>query len=230
MAFWTTVGFHAIVIGALAAITVHLIPSNLDRGEIEASFDPARRVPADPAVIEAIAQRRPQFLDAATELQTRELPYVPAELTVPEPTVPALNLDAVPELFDAEFLPPKKKPQAVAKQVRSRPTTNRIPQKTSNSNRRPSKPKFTKARVRSTPSASYPDSARRRGQEGTVQVRLSVSASGKVTAASISKSSGISALDASALRAAKRWRFHPATSGGTPVSSSVVVPFRFNLD
>ena len=67
------------------------------------------------------------------------------------------------------------------------------------------------------------------GEEGTTQIRLSIDSRGSVTSAAIFKSSGSAALDASALKAAARWKFKPASSGGRPISTKVVVPIRFDL-
>ena len=44
------------------------------------------------------------------------------------------------------------------------------------------------------------------------------------------KSSGYSLLDASAIEAVKKWKFHPAMVAGVKISSAVNVPVRFRLD
>ncbi|MDQ8191437.1 energy transducer TonB [Roseibacillus persicicus] len=77
----------------------------------------------------------------------------------------------------------------------------------------------------------YPSSAKRAGLEGTTQITATISPSGKVSAASISRSSGHSALDSSALAAVKRWKFAPARNSlGEPITHQVTVPITFRLD
>ena len=80
-----------------------------------------------------------------------------------------------------------------------------------------------------TPGPRYPADARRKGQEGTVYLRLSVGTHGKVDSISISKSSGVRSLDSAASRTVSKWKFKAATKNGSPVSSTVVVPIKFAL-
>jgi protein TonB len=61
-------------------------------------------------------------------------------------------------------------------------------------------------------------------------VRVEVSAEGRPTAVTISRSSGYGVLDQSALRAVKSWRFQPRTIAGTPTSGTVEVPVNFSLN
>lgn len=79
------------------------------------------------------------------------------------------------------------------------------------------------------PVPQYPPLARRRGQQGTVMVRVRVSQEGKPLEVSLQKSSGFALLDAAALEAVQRWTFKPATAGFLPVASTVEVPIRFRL-
>ena len=79
------------------------------------------------------------------------------------------------------------------------------------------------------PKPPYPSASRRMGEEGEVQLRVSVDASGNVQQIELHKSSGFSRLDQSALDTVKRWRFVPARQGNQPVSSSVIVPIQFSL-
>ena len=73
----------------------------------------------------------------------------------------------------------------------------------------------------------YPDSLRKAGVEGTVKVRALVSAAGDVQAAHVID--GVPGLDVAAVAAVRMWKFRPATHGGTPVASWVVVPVMFTL-
>jgi periplasmic protein TonB len=80
------------------------------------------------------------------------------------------------------------------------------------------------------PGPKYPIEARRRAQEGTVLLRIKVSADGSVEQVEIAQSSGFDLLDESALETVRaRWRFVPALRAGTPIESWCMVPIRFAL-
>ncbi|MBI1189194.1 MAG: TonB family protein [Tepidisphaera sp.] len=75
----------------------------------------------------------------------------------------------------------------------------------------------------------YPDESRHRREQGTVLLHLAIEADGRVTAATIAKSSGYARLDGAALDAARAWRFTPAQSRGLPVRSEANLPVVFSL-
>lgn len=77
---------------------------------------------------------------------------------------------------------------------------------------------------------AYPETARRRGWEGTVKLRLRIAPDGRVAAVEIVTSSGRSLLDDAAVAAADAWRFEPALEDGRPVEGSIDVPVRFRLE
>lgn len=77
---------------------------------------------------------------------------------------------------------------------------------------------------------NYPSEAREQGLEGTVKVKVQVSASGGVSGASIVKSSGHSILDQSVLANVYDCNFEPAEKDGVPIASKVIIPVRFKLD
>jgi protein TonB len=79
------------------------------------------------------------------------------------------------------------------------------------------------------PAPSYPASARRRGQEGRVILRVVVLPDGDAGEVVLEKSSGVESLDQAALETVRRWRFSPARRNGRPVSATVQVPIRFAL-
>jgi protein TonB len=76
----------------------------------------------------------------------------------------------------------------------------------------------------------YPESARRRGDQGRVIVRVSVSAEGEPLTLSIAHSSGSTALDEAALSAVRQWRFVPASQAGHTVAAQADVPIVFRLE
>ena len=59
----------------------------------------------------------------------------------------------------------------------------------------------------SNPPPEYPEIAQELGQEGTVLLKVKVSASGLVLQVSVHRSSGYSSLDAAAINAVRRWKF-----------------------
>lgn len=80
-----------------------------------------------------------------------------------------------------------------------------------------------------TPLPDYPWSARRRGQEGRVVIRLAVDAEGKPIQVDVAESSGEPILDRAATETLKTWRLKPAVRNGLAVASVLNVPIRFKL-
>lgn len=81
-----------------------------------------------------------------------------------------------------------------------------------------------------SPPPRYPPQALRRGESGTVLVRVRVGADGTPEDVSIADSSGSRLLDRAALEAVRRWRFTPATANGRPVADTVQVPIDFRTE
>jgi protein TonB len=75
----------------------------------------------------------------------------------------------------------------------------------------------------------YPDSARRRGIEGTVIVKAYVTEQGRVKEVQVEQSTGHADLDQAAVEAVGRWRFDPARRGRQPVALWVSIPVKFVL-
>ena len=76
---------------------------------------------------------------------------------------------------------------------------------------------------------AYPEQARRRGIEGRVVVRATVSAAGRVLGVAVAQGSGSEALDRAALEAVRGYSFTPATRGGAAVDGVAELPFTFRL-
>ena len=76
----------------------------------------------------------------------------------------------------------------------------------------------------------YPESARRRGIEGTVLLKMRITAQGRVEDVQVIRSAGYPDLDESAMEAVRRWRFEPARRNGAPVAEdAVLLPVVFQL-
>ncbi|MHB8383222.1 MAG: energy transducer TonB [Candidatus Binataceae bacterium] len=82
----------------------------------------------------------------------------------------------------------------------------------------------------SDPAPLYPSRSRRRGEQGTVMLRVLIAASGAVEQVELFASSGFRDLDDQALETVRRrWKFVPARRDGVAFESWAVVPIRFAL-
>jgi protein TonB len=79
------------------------------------------------------------------------------------------------------------------------------------------------------PKPDYPSLARRLGEEGTVILRVRVTAQGQVETLHVQQSSGYGPLDSAALNAVRQWTFTPAHLAGKPQAGWVLVPIQFSL-
>jgi protein TonB len=78
------------------------------------------------------------------------------------------------------------------------------------------------------PAPKYPETARRRGAQGTAQVALRLAANGRVADVRLHRSSGDARLDDAALAGVRRWRYdEPPSADWT--ERWFVVPIEFHL-
>lgn len=77
------------------------------------------------------------------------------------------------------------------------------------------------------PPPRYPAAALRRGDSGTVVVRVEVDASGAPAGVALVKRSGSRELDRAAMESVRHWRFRPAQQQGQAVAGSLEIPFDF---
>ena len=80
------------------------------------------------------------------------------------------------------------------------------------------------------PRPDYPDSARRKGQEGVATIYAIVDESGSVKSVKVHTSSGVPELDMAAAGATWSATFNPYLEDGKPVMVAVLIPYRFQLD
>lgn len=76
----------------------------------------------------------------------------------------------------------------------------------------------------------YPADAADAGVEGTVILRVKVSAEGRATGMRVERSSGHASLDAAAMARVRDWRFTPRMKDGAPVAGEVLVPVEFRAE
>ncbi len=74
---------------------------------------------------------------------------------------------------------------------------------------------------------NYPPAALRRGDRGTVVVRVEVDASGAPAGVALLQRSGSRDLDRAAMEAVRAWRFQPAQRNGQAVPGTLEIPFDF---
>lgn len=78
-----------------------------------------------------------------------------------------------------------------------------------------------------SPPPEYPAAALRKGESGTVMVRVQVDSTGAPVEVSLERRSGSRDLDRAALEAVRGWRFQPAQREGRAVDSILVIPIDF---
>ena len=79
------------------------------------------------------------------------------------------------------------------------------------------------------PKPGYPNLSRRLGEQGTVLLRVFVTAAGNSTQVDLKRSSGYPRLDRAAHDAVRSWKFVPAKREEKAVDVWVVVPIKFSL-
>ncbi len=85
------------------------------------------------------------------------------------------------------------------------------------------------ARILFAPKPPLPDSARQRGETGTVVLRIQITEQGVATV-SVQQSSGSARLDEAARSTAQQsWRFAPARQDGRKVEGEIIQPVEFRL-
>jgi protein TonB len=198
----------------------------------------ATPVPAEPSVVEpppteqaapSPAPPEPTAEEAAPAIPQpepkaeEEVPAIPR----PEPKVEA-TAPAIPQPARTDHPPPRHMAAAHPPVQVTRPAIAPLSTPAAVS-LAPLAPAHPVAGMESDRPPAYPESARRRGQQGRVVLRVNVSAEGMPVAVTVAESSGYASLDAAALAAVQQWRFVPATKGTTPVPAVAEVPVRFRL-
>lgn len=175
-------------------------------------------------------------------------PVPPARLhtvTLPEPAEPAYFTDLIPSPPLISQPHPTRSATAPHPHARPAPTppSSSRSQQAAASTTLPSTTKapvtlshetspgtIHPARYRSAPPPPYPTSLRARRISGTVGVLININAEGLPTSVTITSPSGHLEFDDTARRwILQRWKFHPATRSGIPISSQIRTSVRFVL-
>lgn len=186
-----------------------------------------RDSPPRPLTVELAKQEPPQIeppkpLPMEAPRVTRE-PVKPVARPLPEP-----RLVREPILTAAPETPPSPAAVVVPEQRAAPPVE--IPRSPPVPVVTPVTPPRSDAAYLNNPRPAYPLAARRRGDQGTVLIRVLVTADGVAASVGLEKTSGHPSLDEAALAAVKSWRFIPARQGGQAIESPYVVPVVFRLD
>ncbi|MGY2796580.1 periplasmic protein TonB [Ewingella americana] len=123
--------------------------------------------------------------------------------------------------------PPKPQPQHEAQPVTApkAPAVSKVPV----ASKAVTPPQFSAAYL-NNPAPDYPRLSKKLREQGTVRLRVEVSASGLAASVAVSQSSGYPRLDEAAVAAVKRWKFIAAKQGDQPVAAQVIVPLVFALE
>jgi len=212
-----------------------------------AAVPPAPEVPPPPPFVHPpprIAEAPPPPAPVAPPPPPAPLDL--AELVLPPPPVPLA--EPPPKL--AEKPPEPVKPPEPPRQMAEAPPERRLPPRQSATQTAAPQPvrlnaalqgmESLKLEGRTTPPEAldnarnrhpnYPESSRRRGEQGVVLVELFVDPSGRVAEVRLLESSGFAALDAATLGALRDWRFRPAERAGLPVAARIIHPVHFRLE
>jgi periplasmic protein TonB len=155
----------------------------------------------------------------------------PKKIVEPQPVIVSQPKIEPAPIIVAPVIAPKTNDLALAKETVSHPAPSRDVVEVTTSATVPTLSKSTNAqpRYRENPEPQYPATAKRRRQEGSVLLEVSVNKNGSASKVEVKQSSGFSLLDEAALDAVRHWQFEPAKNNNEPVASSVEVPVAFKL-
>lgn len=174
------------------------------------------------------AKAKPQIINRQHLSSPEKKPQVVVEQAQPE-TEPAIKqIEIEPTAATALEAPPdtiEQPPSSKADSVMTNKLDADVVARLSTVPQESARPRYGH-----NPAPAYPQTARRRGWQGTVEFEVRVLSSGQVGELQLRTSSGYKSLDEAAHRAIERWRFSPATISGVAVESWVVIPVHFVLD
>jgi protein TonB len=226
---------HAVLAGLLPSPFhhEHLSPRTLEVDLVEAPVplpEPAQPPAAEsPAPLPVVPAARPKPEPTRNHKSVAEPKPVRERTTVvPAPTVSAERLltHADPDKAVTSIPAPQEAPANQEKTAANPPASTKEAGGDSGSVMPPS---FRAGYLRN-PEPPYPTTSRRLGEEGTVQLRVVVSAEGHPVTVDVHRSSGHPRLDEAAATAVRAWRFVPARRGDTPIEAAVIVPIVFRLE
>ncbi len=161
-------------------------------------------------------------------------PRLPPLQSCPEPEVTLI--DEIDDPFDAQVSEPIHLPRTHRPDARA--FTLRLPRKARDPRPTPAPPARLRAvrtitrpptlQANATP-VHYPRRARRRGLEGSVELKILVLRTGRIGRIVLLRSSGHALLDEAARTAVAQWSFAPALRAGEPIATWMRRTIRFRL-
>lgn len=138
---------------------------------------------------------------------------------------------AAPIVNQAEAVKPQRQERPVVKQKVSEP--QQVAKLETKAGKKAADMVVTKpvfdADYLNNPPPVYPNSAKRKRQQGNVLLMVLVSENGSASQVKLHSSSGSEVLDNAAIAAVSKWKFVPAKREGEFVVASVIVPIDFRL-
>ena len=198
----TVVALHAVALAALLQLDAVRKPLLQAVPIMVELIKPEVKPPPEPP---KVIPPRPRPERRAPEPQPVQRPVEAPQLLTAESPAPSQTIAAPP---------PKPEPAPAPAAAPPRPV---VP------------PSYNAAYLKNPPPA-YPMLARRRGEKGTVVLRVHVSAQGTAEEVQVRTSSSFPLLDDAALAAVRQWRFVPARQADAPIAAWVLVPIVFTLE
>jgi protein TonB len=206
----------------ISAPTAPAAPESIAMPEPVATPEPVVEPPAPEMVAESpplvepspapvAALPPPDIMPSKPPEAAAPKPAKPKPVALPPPRRPAVSAAAPP---DSAAPAPQAAPPVAAPQLAVAPIVPPRPPAYAAGNRKP----------------DYPAEARRRGLQGTVLLRVTVSPAGTPLAVEVATSSGYAVLDKAAAAAVTTWRFEPGTQAAVPVAAVAEVPVRFRTE
>jgi periplasmic protein TonB len=224
-----SLGIHAAAFGLAPALRIRSVEPP---APISVTL---RTAPPTPMVLpEEVAP--PTIIEHATKAPRAE-EFIPPEHPRPKRLKIAIPVKhpapSVPPLAAAAPLPTESRVPAPPR-VSTGPNTSSLIAVASEPARKlalaPTTPPSFRADYLDNPRPVYPRQARRDGIEGTVRLRVLVTAAGTPGRVELETSSGSDVLDHAALNAVKAWQFAPARRGDETIDAWVLVPVTFRLE
>lgn len=203
--------FHAaVIVGLLQLDSTRAVLR--DAAPIMVSMiPPPRRMEAPPRKPEVA---RPKSIAKAPRMKPSATPHASTPLLAAE--VDRRTAIVAPEPAEVVAPPTPPAPVAVVAPPAPPPPAPLVP------------PSFNAAYL-DNPKPVYPVAARRMEEQGTVMLRVYVSATGAPERVQVHSSSGSLRLDQAAKDAVQGWKFIPARRGQEPVPAWIAVPIVFSL-
>lgn len=190
-----------------------------------------------PMAVRFVAPSRPPAPEVAPPVAAPPAPVVtpPKPLRPSRPSLTPVRAPAratAPAVVPVPPSPPTAAPAAAMNTAAAAPSATPAasgPAVTGPAEPPPVVPARFDAAYLNNPKPIYPPGARRRGETGTVTLRVLVAEDGTAAQVEMKTGSGSPSLDRAAQEAVAQWRFVPARQGGAPIRSWVLVPVSFSL-